>query len=127
MLQHGMHSFHIFGSITPVPLGIHVAQFQAIQLTQFDLGYCINDLPRNELQATKGGFMVEEDTAGRKHIIGFTVVNTHPVSIELGYSIGAARIERGSLILRNLLNLTKHFGCGCLIETNFWINNPNCL
>src|ERR1035437_8830912 len=69
--------------------------------------------------------MVEEDPACAEDAIGFTVIDGHPVRIQLGHAVGAAGIEGRVLGLRNRLNLAKHFGGGRLIEADLRVDNTD--
>ena len=62
--------------------------------------------------------MVEKNPAGGEDIIGFTVVDRHPVSVKFSGAIGAARIKGCVFRLRYLLCLAKHFRGGGLIKPN---------
>ena len=60
--------------------------------------------------------MVEEDAVGSVHAIGFAVVHHDPVSVELGGSVGAARVEGGGFLLRDFLNEAVKLRGGRLVE-----------
>lgn len=44
--------------------------------------------------------MVEQDAVDREHAVGLAVVAGHPVAVDLRRVVGAARVERGVLVLR---------------------------
>jgi len=69
--------------------------------------------------------MVEKDAVAGVHAVGFTVVLGDPVSVELGYSVRAAWVERSGLGLRHLAYLPKHLAAGGLIETGFGIDDAH--
>jgi len=62
--------------------------------------------------------MIEQDTIARIHPICLSVVHGDPERIQLGDTIGAAGIERCSLALRCLDDLSVQFGCGGLVEAD---------
>ena len=69
--------------------------------------------------------MIEENAAASKNIVGFAIVNRHPVGIEFGYTIRATWPERRLFYLRNRLNFAKHFRSGGLIKTYLRIHQAN--
>ena len=62
------------------------------------------------------------DTVTDMHAVGLTIVDDNPVRIELGYSIGRARIEWSLLGLRNLLHEAIQFTSWSLIEAYRLVN-----
>ena len=69
--------------------------------------------------------MVEQDAAAAEDVIGLAVIDGHPVRVKLGHTIGAARVERRALALRDFLHLAEHFGRGCLVEANLRIDDAD--
>ena len=69
--------------------------------------------------------MVEQDTAAAEDAIAFTVVNRHPVRIELGHAVRAARVKRRVFHLRHGLYLAKHLGRAGLVKADFWVDDAN--
>lgn len=49
--------------------------------------------------------MVEQDTRAAEHVVGFAILLDDPITVELRHGIGAVGVERGLLVLRNLLDL----------------------
>ena len=82
-----------------------VTQVEFVLLALSDTGGCEGDLARHEGFATTLRLMVEKNTRAAEHIVGFAVLLNDPISIELGYGIGAVGMERGFLVLRDLLHL----------------------
>lgn len=124
-LEHAPHAFHVFLGEAPVALGVEVAQFQAVQLAQLDLGDAIGDLARHELAAAQRAFVVEQNAAAAENAVAFTVVDGHPVRIQLGHAIGAARVEGCVFDLGNGLHLAEHLGCAGLVEANLWVDDAD--
>ena len=69
--------------------------------------------------------MVEQNATGAKNPVGLTVIDGHPVRIELGHAVRAARIKISVFGLRDLLNLTEHFRGRSLIEANLRVNDTD--
>ena len=124
-LQHAPHALHILPGETPVALGIQVAQLQHIELAQLDLGHTVGDLARDKLTAAQRALVVEQNAAAAKNVVALAVVHRHPVGIQLGHTIGAARVERGRFLLRNRLHLAKHLRGGRLVEANLAVHQAN--
>lgn len=62
--------------------------------------------------------MIEQDTIARVHVVSFTIIDGNPVCVELGHTVGTARIERRGLALRSLDDLAVEFGSGSLVEAD---------
>ena len=58
-----------------------------------------------------------EDAITGVHAIGFTIVDRHPVGVELGYRIRTAGVKGCCLPLRNLLHQSVEFGGRCLVKS----------
>ncbi len=69
--------------------------------------------------------MVEQDAAGAKDVVALAVVHRHPVRIEFGHAIGAARVERCAFNLRNGLHLAKHLGGAGLVKADLGVDQAN--
>ena len=61
------------------------------------------------------------------HPVGFAIIRRDPELLEFGHTIGAPRIERGRLILRDLADGTIEFGSRGLIKPRalFQAENAN--
>ena len=64
----------------------------------------------------RGRLVVEEDAVAGEHAVGLAVVHRDPVGVHLGHGVGAARVERRRLGLRDFLHLAEHLGGGGLVE-----------
>ena len=60
--------------------------------------------------------MVEENAIASVHVVGLTIVFRNPECIELRDTVGAARVERSVLVLRDRLNQSVKLGSRGLIE-----------
>ena len=69
--------------------------------------------------------MVEQDAAGAKNVVALAVVHGHPVGVELGHAVGAARVKRRGFFLRNGLHFAKHFRGAGLVEADFRVHQAN--
>lgn len=65
--------------------------------------------------------MVEEDTVAGVHTVGLPVVDDDPVCIELGDTIGTARVEWRGLALRSLHDLSVQLGRRSLVELDVFL------
>ena len=68
------------------------------------------DLARDEGLAAYRCFVIEQDAVEGVHVVRLTVIHGDPVRVELGHRIRAARVERGSFLLRYLLHQAIKFG-----------------
>ena len=60
--------------------------------------------------------MVEQDAVAGEHAVGFAVVHSDPLGVQLGHAVGASWIERGGLALRDLLHLAVELAGRGLVE-----------
>src|SRR5260370_382022 len=106
LLQDAPHAPGIGAGMSPVALGVEVAEIEPLLMAALDGGHGARDLARDEGFAADRRFVVEQNAVGGMHAVGFAVVHRDPVGIELGHRVGAARIEWRQLALRRLLDLT---------------------
>ena len=125
-LQHAPHAFDVFFGIAPVAFGVEVAQLQHIKLAQPDFGHAVGNFSGHKFAATQRAFVVEQDATGAKNTVAFAVVDRHPVRIQLGHTVGTARVERGGFFLRNGLHFAKHLRGAGLVEADFGIDETHC-
>lgn len=125
VLEHPVHPLYVFLGVAPVALGVQIAQFQHLLLTQVDFGDSVGDFAGHEFLAAQRGFVVEQDAATGEQAVGFAVVDRGPVGEQLGDAVGATRVKERGLGLRHFVNLAVHFRGGCLVEANFGIDDAN--
>jgi len=113
--HHPLHADIVF-CVAPVAFGIYVAHVKALFKSLADVGKGTGDLSGDEGFSSTGGFMVEKDAVAGVHAVGFTVVLGDPVSVELGYSVRAAWVERSGFLLGGFLYEAVKFTCACLVE-----------
>lgn len=111
LLQHQPLHFHIIARVSPVPLGIEISKKEAILQTELDARKPTGNLARDKSLSAKRGFMVEQDPVASVKPVSFAVVDGDPKRVELGNSIGTARIKRSRLGLRDFLHFAVEFGC----------------
>ena len=74
LLQHQPHAFNGVFSEAPVSLGLEIAQLDDILVALADTGQPRCDLTRDELDASKRAFVIEQNTGARKQTIRFAIV-----------------------------------------------------
>mmetsp|Transcript_6988 Transcript_6988/g.11601 ORF Transcript_6988/g.11601 Transcript_6988/m.11601 type:complete len:240 (+) Transcript_6988:495-1214(+) len=104
--------------MTPITLGINVTQVQGLVDSAVDARNTGGNLTSHKGAATARGLVVEEDTVGKVHAVGFSVVDKDPEGILLGNSIWGTWVEWSGLRLRDLLDLSVKLRGGCLVETH---------
>lgn len=121
LLEHKPHSLYIILGMTPVALGIKIADFHLFKLTKADLGNRAGNLASDEVFSAKRGFVVEKKAIAREHAVAFAVVSHDPVAVKLSYAVGASRMEGGffsiSIIGHVVSYATEHFRRGRLVKT----------
>lgn len=61
-------------------------QFHGVYETKVDLGDGPRDLARHKVFPSARTLMVEQDAVAREHVVRFSVVDDHPVRVQLGNS-----------------------------------------
>jgi hypothetical protein len=125
LLEHCPHRLHVVTGEAPVALHVNVSQAQFTLQAKLDACHRVRDLAGHELYASQRRFVVEEDAAGRMQAEAFSVVHRHPVRIQLGYAVRAARIERRRFALARLLHFPEHFARAGLVEASLRVHDAN--
>ena len=125
VLQDKPHTFHIVFGISPVAACIQIAQIQFVLESLCNAGGSQRNLAGNEGFAAALAFVVEENAVYGEHSVAFAVVLCNPETVLFGYAVGAARVERGSLLLRHFLYLAEQFRGRCLIYLGFLFQTEN--
>jgi len=60
--------------------------------------------------------VVEEDAVAGKDVVGLAIVDDDPVGVELGHSVGRARVKGRGLVLRDRLHLAVELAGRGLVE-----------
>jgi hypothetical protein len=94
LLQHQPHHLDVFLGVTPVALGVEIAEVQLLLQAHFDARGSARDLARDEGLPAARGFVVEQDAVAGVHAVGLAEIHRHPVGVHLGATVGAARPER---------------------------------
>ena len=117
LLQHQPHAAHIFARVAPVALGVEIAEIEPFLQSACDRGDGARDLAGDKGLAAERALVIEQDPVRGVHSVGFAIVHDRPVGEKFGDAVGAARVERRLLRLRNLLRLAVKLGRRRLIET----------
>lgn len=115
-LKHHPHALNVVTCMAPITLGINVTQVQGLVDASVDACHTGSDLASHKGTATTRRFVVEENTVGQMHAVGFSVVDEDPEGVLLGDSVRRTRVEWSCLGLRNFLDLTVKFRGGCLVK-----------
>ena len=68
LLEHQPHGADVFAGMTPVTLGVEVAEAELVGEAELDFGDVGGDFAGDEFEAATGAFVVEEDAAGGMHL-----------------------------------------------------------
>jgi len=104
--------------MSPISLGIEISEKQTLLKTLVDSGNSSGNFACYKSRTTARRLVIEQNSIGSMHPIGFTVVHNNPVSILLGNSVRRARVERRFFSLRSLHDFSIKFRCRSLIESN---------
>ena len=117
LLEHLPHALDVVASVTPITLGVHVTEVQALLLASLDVGNREGDLTRDEGFPSSRRLVVEQDAVARVHVVRFSVVDHGPERHHLRHRIRRSRVEGRRLALRNLLHFTVQLGRRRLIKS----------
>src|SRR5207244_8514061 len=106
----------VISRVTPVALGVEVAEVQAILHSELDAGEAARDLARNEGLAAYWRLVVEEDPVAGIQAVGLAVVDGDPVRVEFRHAVGRAGIKGRGLPLRRFPRQAEELGGRCLVE-----------
>lgn len=107
--------------MSPITLGVQVSEIQARLLAQRDIRHSARNLPRHERPPTPRAFVVEQDPIASVHPVRLSVVLADPERVELRDTVRTPRVERGVLVLRDLLDETVELRGGGLVETDVFL------
>ena len=111
--------------MSPVALRVQIAQLHMILQSERDPRRRIGDLPRDEFQSPALRFVIEQNAAAGEQPEALTVILCDPVAVQLCNTVGAARIKRRLLVLRDGLHLAEHLRGRCLIEFRLRPDRPD--
>merc|ERR1719183_3425917 len=116
LLKHPPHAFDVVTGVYPVALGVNISKVERLLLALVNIGNSCGDFACNKGSSSAGRFVVEENTVGHVHTVGFTVVDEDPVRVLLGHGVGGPGVKGRRFGLRNLLDLSVEFTGRCLVE-----------
>lgn len=105
VLQNQPHALDVILRVAPVAQRGEVTEVELVLLALGYTGRREGDLARHEGLAAALRLVVEQNTRAAEHVVGLAVLLDNPVAVELRHGIGAIGVERGLLVLRNLLDL----------------------
>src|SRR5262249_28586446 len=100
LLEHPPDCVDVVAGKSPVAMRIQVAHRQRPLQAELDPGRSVGDLARDELEASSGRLVVEEDPAHRVEAEALPVVHGDVVAVDLRDPVRRPWIERGELGLR---------------------------
>ena len=121
LLQHHPLHAHIVFGVAPVAQGVDVSHVQAIFQALVDVGQAPGDFAGHKGFAAAWAFMVKQNTVTGIHAVGLAIVHGDPVSVELGYGVGAAWVKRRGFFLRGFLHQAIKLAGTGLVEAGFFL------
>src|SRR3989475_2458727 len=103
------HEVHILGGAAPVASRIRSSEPTRLRQPALDASDSMTDLASQELQAAPLRFVIEQDSIRDEQIMGFAIVHTRPVRVDLRHSIGTTGMERRLLVLGLAVHASEHF------------------
>jgi len=119
LLQHPPLHLHVIAGVAPVAQGIEIAHVEALVQARIDPRQAPGDLAGHERFPPPGRFVVEQNAVAGIHAVGLAVVHRDPVGVELGHPVGAAGVERGALLLGDLLHQAVELAGAGLVDPRF--------
>jgi hypothetical protein len=93
LLQHRPHRLDVVAGVSPVALGVEVAQVELLLQAGLDAPDGAGDLAGHERLAAAGRLVVEQDAVAREEVVALAVVHGLPEAIDLGAGVRRARVE----------------------------------
>jgi hypothetical protein len=103
--------------IAPVSLGIQISQAEIFLQIQLYASYCPGDFASDKRLSPDGRLVVKQYAIAGKDVIGFSIVNRDPVSINLCSPIGTPGIEWCRLLLGDFQHLPIHLAGRSLVKS----------
>lgn len=94
MSEHHVHGADVVGGVTPVALGIEVAEFEFAGVAAGDAGGGEGDFAGDELGAAAGAFVVVEDAGGAEEVVGLPVAAHEVEAGDFADAVGVSGHER---------------------------------
>ncbi len=126
LLKHQPHSFDIITSKSPISLSFEISKIESFLKSFFNSSCRPSYLSSNKGFSSSRRLMVKQNTIASKCPIGFSVIDSLPVSENFSTSIRTTRVKACGFSLRGFLNFSKHFAGTGLIKTSFWASILNC-
>ena len=125
LLEHHPHRSDVITRKSPITTCVEIAQTQFIDQSELDPRHMVGHLAGHKLFPPPGRFVIEQNPRTGVEIIALTVVQSDVVAIDLGDSVGTARVEGRRLALRDLLHLAKHLAGRGLVEAHLFTGEAN--
>ena len=116
LLQHHPHRAHVVAGEAPVALRVEIAEMERVGEPELDARHAVGDLAGHELEAAARRLVIEEDARHREQVVALAIVDGDVVREDLRHAVGAARVERRELGLRDLSHLAVHLAGRRLVE-----------
>src|SRR5665213_56978 len=116
LLQHEPLRTHVVTRMAPITHRVEITQKNALIQPLMEARQSARDFARHKGLAADRRLVVEQDAIARIQTICFAIIDRDPIRVHLGGAVRRARIERGSLPLRDFLDLAEHFRGGGLIK-----------
>ena len=110
--------------MTPIPQRVNVDHVQGSLKTLGDIAQATRDLSCHEFLSPPWRLVTKEYAVPSIHTIRLKVVHRDRESIELGYHLGASRMERSVFVLGCFLNEAKKFRRRGLIKKWILFSSP---
>jgi len=82
----GLRYLNVILGVSPVALGVHVSEVEAVLLAEVNVGNSAGDLAGDEGDTPPWALVVEEDTVAGEHVVSLTVVLDDPEAVQLGHT-----------------------------------------
>src|SRR5260221_11248290 len=103
-----MHGAHVIGRVSPVARSVEISQSHLCRQSQLDANGGVGNLARDEFKSSSRSLMIEKQTAGTKHSVGFAIVARKFKARDFADSVRTARMKRGCFFVGCFLNFADH-------------------
>ena len=116
LLEHEPLHLDVVAGVSPVALGVEVAEEELLLEADLDAGETAGDLAGDKGFAAQGALVIKKDAIAGVDAVGLAVVDDDPEAVHLGDGVGRAGVEGGGLLLGDLLDEAVELGGGGLVE-----------
>src|SRR5262249_9679005 len=85
LLQHQPHRLHVVRRVTPIPLGVEIAEVELVLQAELDSRRSASDFTRNKCFASPRRLVIEKDSVAGEQAVRLAKIDRNPKRVQLGH------------------------------------------